>query len=111
MKRISYADEHLLTSAAVADALLQYAKGLAQAGSSDVVSIPTLHGGAPRQAELIIGPASQITALDTTDPERELPGEAEAVDELRRRAFAMHAPAQPVAFEELDVLPDVDGAA
>ncbi|MFG6403545.1 MULTISPECIES: hypothetical protein [unclassified Microbacterium] len=63
MHRIHYAGDSILTGSAIALGLLDYARALAQAGSADTVSIPTLdeNCGAGR-SEVLVGPSSQLIA-------------------------------------------------
>jgi hypothetical protein len=73
MRAISYAAERFLTSDAVANAVLQYSMVLAKHDTSDVVPIPVVFEGKVRTADIIIGPASQITAIDVDEePDTEL---------------------------------------
>jgi hypothetical protein len=88
MKRILYANGGFLTDDTVADALMDYASVLAIVGSADVISCPGLdEQGKLRRIQMLIGPASQILAMSTDDPPRQMDAD-EAVAELRRRAAA-----------------------
>lgn len=61
MDRIHYAGDSFLTGTDIAHALLEYARALAQVGSSDTVEIPTLtEDGEPGRSEILVGPASQV---------------------------------------------------
>ncbi|BDZ47451.1 hypothetical protein GCM10025866_33600 [Naasia aerilata] len=84
---MSYADEHFRTSDAVAHAVLRYAMLLAHGSASDVVRIPVLVNEEQTWAEIIVGPASQITTVDvpSNDADDEL-DDAEVVADLSRRA-------------------------
>jgi hypothetical protein len=65
MKRILYANAEFTTDDAVADALLEYASVLAIINSADVVQFPGVDtDGAVRRMEIVIGPASQLLAMD-----------------------------------------------
>ena len=64
MRTVSYSDEHFRTTNSVADAVLRYSMLLAHGTSSDVVRIPVLVNEAQTWAEIIVGPASQITTLE-----------------------------------------------
>lgn len=62
MKRINYAGDSLVTSSAVADALLEFATHV---GSSVTVQIPVLEeSGKIAPHTLLIGPASQLDVFD-----------------------------------------------
>ena len=85
MKRVSYAEDSFLTDAGVADALMAYARSLGIAGKADVVVLPGIDDtGAVRTYELLIGPASQISAHDTDDAPVEMDAEA-AIRRLREQ--------------------------
>lgn len=86
MKRIAYAGGQFLTDDAIGEALMRYANVLAVVDSADVVTVPAVdeHGGL-RQIQLLIGPASQIMAMDTDEPAVEMAVQA-TLDELAARA-------------------------
>jgi hypothetical protein len=85
MKRIIYATAEFTTDDDVADALLEYASVLAIVGSADVVRFPGLDSaGTVRQMQIVIGPASQLLAMDA-DSTVDLHVEAAAA-EIRERA-------------------------
>lgn len=86
MKRILYASGGFTTDDAVADALMEYASVLAIVESSDVVDCEGLDGdGRVRRIRLLLGPASQILAMDTGDPETTMNVDG-IVAELQRRS-------------------------
>jgi len=64
MKLIHYAGETLLTGDAIADAVLAYASSLASREESATIVIPVrLEDGSIAEANLLIGPASQLVAV------------------------------------------------
>jgi hypothetical protein len=64
MKLIHYAGETLLTGDDIADAVLRYASALASRDESATVAIPVrLSSGAIADANLLVGPASQLVAV------------------------------------------------
>jgi hypothetical protein len=64
MKLIHYAGETLLTGDAIADAVLKYASALASCEESATIAIPVrLSSGAIADANLLVGPASQLVAV------------------------------------------------
>ncbi len=74
MRKLFYAGDHILVGDGTCKAVLRYSRALANAGRSDVVSVPMLaEGGVPVLAHLIIGPASQIYSIPVehaaTDPD------------------------------------------
>ena len=85
MERITYAGNTLVTGSAIAHAVLEYARALAEAGIADTVVIPTVaEDGAPERVEMLIGPASQLMSGSTRAHGPELEDE-ETVAELGRR--------------------------
>jgi len=86
VKRILYSSGGFLTADVIADALMEYASVLAIVGSADVVACPGVdERGRTRRIQLVLGPASQIMAMDTDEPDTEL-DLADALEDLRRRA-------------------------
>jgi hypothetical protein len=84
MKRILYATAEFTTDDAIADALLEYASVLAIVGSADVVAFPGLDAdGAVREMQIVIGPASQLLAMDV-DASADLDS-ADAAEDIRAR--------------------------
>lgn len=94
MRTISYADQHFTTSDAIAERVLDYAKLMGRRGTDDVVRIPALPQGEDtvHQVDLLIGPASQITAVEVDGDPVELPGEEEVVADLDRRIASLAPP-------------------
>jgi hypothetical protein len=65
MKRITYADENLITTNAIADQLVDYAVRVSQLRTSSAVSIPVLESNGLVVAHtLVINSASQIDVVD-----------------------------------------------
>lgn len=86
MRRILYASGGFVTDNAIAHALMDYASVLAVVGSSDVVECKGLdETGTVRSIQLLLGPASQIMAMQTDDADIEMDVDA-TVAELQRRA-------------------------
>ncbi|QLD10769.1 hypothetical protein [Microbacterium oleivorans] len=72
MDRVHYAGDSVLTGSDIARALLDYAQALAEAGTAATVDIPVVDDdGAEKRWEVLVGPASQMTALaaDWSGPE------------------------------------------
>ena len=66
MKRISYAEDHLVTGDDIADAVMAYAQALAMKGRSDSIDVPAVdRNGAPRVFSILVGPASQMLTSDS----------------------------------------------
>lgn len=86
MKRILYAGGSFTTQDAVADSLMEYASVLAVINSADVVQLPGLdEGGVVRRISMIVGPASQIIAMESDDPAVDLHVE-DTIEDLQERA-------------------------
>lgn len=86
MKRILYASGGFLTDDAIAEALMDYASVLAIVNSSDVVECEGIdQEGVVRSIQMLIGPASQIMAMQTDDEPVGMHAD-KIVAELQRRA-------------------------
>ncbi|MFD1714434.1 hypothetical protein ACFSBZ_08135 [Amnibacterium flavum] len=89
MKRISYSDDFILTDDRIADTVLEYAALLARSNGSDVFEIPAVdHDGHLTRASLLLGPASQLIAVDAGASPIEL-DVADTLDELAVRMNAL----------------------
>jgi hypothetical protein len=96
MKVISYAEAHIVTTDEVAVEVLSYARDLGRNHLADTVDVPALYeDGHVGEVHLLIGPASQITVLETDLQQREIPSEGFIAD-LRRRAAAIESPHRAV---------------
>ena len=97
MHKIHYAGDSIVTGSEIARALLDYAQALSQVSASATVEVPTLEEDGERgRVELLIGPASQLSAHEVrTDGEdivddhlvERMTGEAQ-----RLRQFGWHTP-------------------
>lgn len=68
MKKLVYAGAEVTTGDAIAVAVLEYCKALAEAQTSEVVEIPVLAAdGSQISATFVVGPASQMLAVDVED--------------------------------------------
>ena len=66
MQLIHYAEGAVLTGTTIADALVDYAQVLAATASAATVHIPTRESdGSIGRATFLLGPSSQIVAVDT----------------------------------------------
>lgn len=73
MHRIHYAGDSIVTGSKIARALLDYAQALAQESASATIEVPTLEeDGARGRVELLIGPASQLTAHEVRSDDDEI---------------------------------------
>ena len=107
MERINYATGSVVTGDEIAHALVGYASALAQGGGSDTVTFPILlDTGEVEQAEILIGPASQMITVPEHTSHDEL-RDAGLVDELDRKRQALSRPhGGPIELD--DVVNDPD---
>jgi len=96
MRELDYAGEKFYLSDQLAEAVLEYAKALAERGTADTVHLRAYDvDGELIELDLLVGPASQIvthtiaTHLDAPD------GDDEAVEKLRRDTARLR-PSRPV---------------
>jgi hypothetical protein len=75
VKEVSYVGDAFITGDAIADAVLDYGVALANAGHADKVVVPGIGRDGDGEFDLLIGPASQLSAasVDYTGPELENP--------------------------------------
>jgi hypothetical protein len=87
---LHYTGESILLPDDVCDALLRYARALAETQGSDVVTIPVVTpDGNHTSAEFLLGPASQLYAMHASDGAGEERYPA-VVQELDRRTRLLH---------------------
>ncbi len=90
MKDILIDGQRLLTTDAVADAVIDYARVLHTAGEFDVVDFPGIHDGEPSMCSLLLGTAGSLVVVDAQmDLTVALPDSDVACAEIARRADAM----------------------
>ncbi|WP_375399483.1 hypothetical protein [uncultured Amnibacterium sp.] len=121
MKRLTMGSQVLITDDRIADLVLTYAGVLARSGSADTVRIPVVgEAGQVQQAQLLIGPASQIVVTeDGTGGPDLAPGPALDEIEHRMARYGSHTPddgldpqAYVVQFDDYEpAAPSSDGAA
>jgi hypothetical protein len=89
LKRISMAGSDVaVTDAKVADLVLEYAKQLGRANTTDTITLPVAQHGRALEASLLLGPASQIALTENEDVSLEavaLPRLEEVCGDLRHR--------------------------
>lgn len=119
LKRISMAGaDVVVTEAALADLVQEYAMELGRVGTTDIVVLPDVREGHATETRLLLGPASQITVSENEDGSLEpvAPDLAEAATAHVRRAVdrvtgrAGGAVAEAPA-KTSDVFPDLDSYA
>jgi hypothetical protein len=98
VKTILFANTSLLTGDDIALAVLHYSGALAEAGLAETIEIPVIEpDGSPGTALLLVGPASQIVAVDAPSVHEEL-RDPDAVADLHRKTQTL----RPVALTEAD---------
>jgi hypothetical protein len=106
MRRIHYSGGQLLTGDLLCKAVLRYARALANAGKSDVITIPVLtEEGTRGQAHLLVGPASQIFSTPVSDSIDD-PVDSEAIASFERETRKLD-PSRPAWPLEMDDIPDL----
>jgi hypothetical protein len=92
-----------VTDSALADAILEYARELGRAGTTDTVALPIARSGHASEADLLLGPASQIALMDNEDLQLEsieLPGADQVTADIHDRIDALHG--RPIGAVPLD---------
>jgi hypothetical protein len=105
VKEVSYVGDAFITGDAIADAVLDYGVALANAGHADKVVVPGIGRDGDSEFDLLIGPASQLSAahVEHTGPELEDP---DFVADIRGRITRQHerwVPVESVSSLEWDV--------
>jgi hypothetical protein len=107
VRRLHYSSGFVTIDDRVCKAVLRYARALAVADRSDVVTIPVLtESGSRGLAHLLIGPASELfsTPVDNSPDEGYDP---EVVRELERMTEELQ-PHKPAWDSEMRDIPDID---
>lgn len=86
MRALNYAGCELVTSDAVADALLDYVVTLPVNRPPEPVTIPALQEGRPVTARFLVTAQTPLLVTSVERPEVPLDGEDHAIDVLRHRA-------------------------
>lgn len=93
MRQIHYAGEDVLTGTEIAEALLTYAQALAAHDASDMVDIPVAGpDGTVLSSSFLIGPASQLVAVDAPDYSGEEINDQAVVERLLALADRLNHP-------------------
>lgn len=77
-----------VTDARIAKLLLEFAAQLGKVDTTDTVTIPVARHGRVQEADLLLGPASQITLTENDDDELEgieIPNVADVLQDLQQR--------------------------
>jgi hypothetical protein len=107
MRRLYYAGGTVLVGDRTCKAVLRYARALAEAQQSDLVTIPVAsEGGGVEHAHFLIGPASQLFSVPVENSS-DAPLELEVIEHLERRTRDLH-PATPAWDEEMTDIASLD---
>jgi hypothetical protein len=89
VKEVSYVGDAFITGDEIADAVLDYGVALANAGHADKVVVPGIGRDGDSRFDLLIGPASQLSAahVEHTGAELEDP---DFVADIRDRISRQH---------------------
>ncbi|HLU62975.1 MAG TPA: hypothetical protein VKY66_00465 [Protaetiibacter sp.] len=86
MRALNYAGSELVTSDAVADALIDYVVTLPTNHPPEPVTIPALQDGREVTARFLVTAQTPLLVTSSDEPETPLRGAEHAVDVLRHRA-------------------------
>ncbi|GAA1636227.1 hypothetical protein [Microbacterium flavum] len=90
MKDILIEGHRILTTDAIADAVLFYARTLREHGGTDIVEFPSIHDGNPTLCSLLLGGSGVMAVVDAPMALASPVGGADlACDEITRRADAL----------------------
>jgi hypothetical protein len=107
VRDLFYAGGHIRVADSTCKALLRYARALAIANSSDVVSVPlVLDTGGTGLVHLLIGPASQIYSTPVLDSPDE-PLDPMVIARLEAETEKLQ-PSRPTWSTEMPDIPDFD---
>jgi hypothetical protein len=111
MKRVTYAGTSFVTGSLLADSLLDLVAALGSHGATTSVTLPTVdEDGDVASVDLVIGPSSEVIAVDSPDRDPELVDEA-AMTALDQHRAALSPPRAEVSGSDIEPgwnLPDVD---
>jgi hypothetical protein len=110
MRRLQYSSGFVLTGDRTCKAILRYARALAEAGKSDVVTIPVITDmGSLGFAHMLIGPASEIFSTPVEHSVDE-PEDAEIIQELEQRTMMLQPsrPEWPTEMTDVETIDDLD---
>lgn len=104
VKRVTYAGSEFVTGDAIATELLHTSQALAEAGDAQAVTVPAREAdGSIREVSVLIGPASQIVAMDVENVGDEL-----IDDDAVARLVRIQRELRPVAGFDTDAPDETD---
>ncbi|MDT3315850.1 hypothetical protein Q9S71_03340 [Microbacterium sp. KSW4-11] len=92
MLELHYSDGYVVTTDAIADAVLRYARSLAEQRTSDLVTVPISTPEGPATSSMLLGPASQLYTTPHVGSSSSLDDEASVMDLLSRNDRLLHPP-------------------
>ena len=92
MLELHYSDGYVVTTGAIADAVLRYAKNLAEQKAYDLITVPIATPEGPAVSSMLIGPASQLYTTPHSGAAADLDDEAAVMDLLSRNDRLVHPP-------------------
>ncbi|WP_411698119.1 hypothetical protein [Conyzicola sp.] len=102
MKQVTYAGTSFITGTAIADSLLSLVAALGASNGSASVHVPALDAeDRPTSVDLVIGPASEVVAIEIQGAAPELIDEA-AVEALDHQARALMRPQAVASSHDMD---------
>jgi hypothetical protein len=107
MRRLYYAGGTVLVGDRTCKAVLRYARALAEAHQSDVITIPIAsEGGGVESAHFLIGPASQLYSVPVENS-ADAPFDQGVIEHLEQETRSLH-PATPAWDDEMTDIPNLD---
>jgi hypothetical protein len=101
MMRVSYSNTSFLTSDVVARSLLEFAAAIARSEGAETVCIPAISAqGELIEIEMVVGPASQMTAAPEASDFAE-PEPTDAVHAMDRATAASRSVVTAIAAEDV----------
>lgn len=90
MKDILIEGHRILTTDAIADAVLAYARALRERGGTDIIEFPSIHDGNATLCSLLLGGSGMLAVVDAPLALSTPVGGADlALDEITRRVNAL----------------------
>jgi hypothetical protein len=111
MKRVTYAGTSFVTGTLLADSLLDLVAALGSHGATASVTLPSVdEDGRVASVDLVIGPSSEVIAVDSPERDPELVDDA-ALTSLEDHRAALSPPRAEVSGADIEPgwnLPDVE---
>ncbi|AZS42784.1 hypothetical protein BWL13_00323 [Microbacterium oleivorans] len=98
MLELHYGDGYVVTTDAIADAVMRYAKTLAEHDGADLVAVPILTPEGPAISSMLIGPSSQLFTMPHPGDAADVEDESALMDLLSRNDRLVHPPASVAEY-------------